>query len=133
MLNEGLETGYYHPTVPEEWFASSPFIELGNDLIPNNISYYVDGNESTAKSLKLMLNVYSRESAIMAHSKLLSSARALLKAALDLDVSSDMEAAIMKGENQVFRLGTFIATIEKNIWPQTRIDGYDVKFVLSSI
>jgi hypothetical protein len=133
LLNEGLETGYYHPTVPEEWFASSPLIELSNDVIPNNISYYVDGNESTAKSLKLMLNVYSRESAIMAHSKLLSSARTLLKAALGLGVSSDIEAAIMKGKNQVFKLSSFIATIEKNDWPQNRIGGYDIKFVLSSI
>ncbi len=133
LLSEGLETGYYHPTGQQEWCASSPLINLGNDVIPNNISYYVDGNETTAKSLKLMLKVFSRESAIIAHSKLLSSVKTLLKAALGLDVSSDIETAIMKGKNHVFKLGSFMATIEKNDWPQSRIGGYDVKFVLSCI
>jgi len=133
LLTEGIETGYYHPSVPEEWFASSPPIDVGKDVIPNSITYYVDGNESTAKSLKLILNVYSRESAIMAHSKLLSSVRTLLKAALDLDVSSEMEAAIMKGENQVFNLGSFVATVEKNDWQQNHFGGYDVRFALSPI
>jgi len=133
LASEGIETGYYHPIEPDEWYASSPLIEVGNDLIPNNISYYVDGNESTAKTLKLILNVNSRESAVMAHSKLLSSVKALLKAALGLDISSDIEAAIMKGENKAFKLGSFIATIEKNDWPQHRIGGYDIKFVLFCI
>ena len=133
LLSEGLETGYYHPTVPEEWFASSPLIELGNDLIPNNISYYVDGNESTAKSLKLMINVNSRESAEMAHFKLLSSAKVLLKATLGLDTSSEIETAIMKGENLTLNLGSIKATVEKNDWPQSSIGGYDIKFILSSI
>jgi hypothetical protein len=133
LVSEGLETGYYHPIEPDEWYASSPLIDVGNDLIPNNISYYVDGNEATAKTLKLVLNVNSRESAVMAHSKLLSSAKALMKAALGLDISSDIEAAIMKGENKVFKLDSFIATIEKNDWPQSSIGSYDVKFILSSI
>ena len=131
LVSEGLETGYYHPIEPDEWSASSPFIDVGNDLIPNNISYYVDGNEAAAKTLKLVLNVNSRESAVMAHSKLLSSAKVLLKAALGLDISSDMEAAIMKGENKVFKFDSFIATIEKNDWPQSSIGSYDVKFILS--
>jgi hypothetical protein len=133
LLNEGLETGYYHPTVPEEWFASSSLIELGNDIIPNEISYCVDGNESIVKSLKIILSVYSRESAIIAHSKLLSCVRTLMKAALDLDVSSDMEVAIMKGKNQVFKFDYFMVTIEKNDWPKNRISWYDLKFILSKI
>lgn len=134
LLNEGVETGYYHPTnVPEEWFTSSPLIDVSNDIIPNEISYCVDGNESIAKSLKLILNVYSRESAIIAHSKLLSCVRTLMKATLDLNVSSDMEVAIMKGKNQVFKFDYFMVKIEKNDWPKTRISGYDIKFVLSKI
>jgi len=133
LLNEGLETGYYHPIVPEEWFASSPLIEVGNDIISNYISYFVDGNEYIANSLMLILDVYSRESATIAHSKLLSCIRTLLKAALDLDISSDMETAIMKGKNQIFKFDFFMVTIEKNDWSKNRISGYDIKFVLSKI
>lgn len=113
LLSEGFETGYYHPTVPEEWFASSPLIELGNDVIPNNISYYVEGSESTAKSLKLNLNVNSHKSAELAHSKLLSSVKVLLKSALGLDVPSEIETAIMNGENITLNLGSFMATCHR--------------------
>ena len=133
LLSEGLETGYYQPMGQQEWGASSPLLNLGNDVIPNNISYYVDGNETTAKSLSLMLNVFLSESAIIAHSKLLSSVKTLLKAAVGLDVTSDIETTIMKGKNHVFKLNSSMATIEKNDWPQSRTGGYDVKFVLSHI
>ena len=133
LLSEGLKTGFYHPIGQQEWCASSNLIDLGDDIIPNQISYYVDGNETTAKSLKLMLTIFSKESAIIAHSKLLSSVKALLKDALGIDLSRDIKAAIMKSKNQVFKLGLFIATIEKNDWPQSPIGAYDVKFILSRI
>ena len=132
LLNEGLETGYYHPIGQQEWCASSPLVKVGNDVITNTISYNVNGNETIANSLEIMLNIFSCKSAITAHSKLLSSVRTLLKAALDLDVSNELEAAIMKGKNQVFKFGSFIATIEKHDWQQKPdIAAYNIKFVLS--
>jgi hypothetical protein len=106
---------------------------LDDDVLPNKISYYVDGNETTANSLKVILSIFSKESAIIAHSKLLSSVKTLLRAALGIGTSSDIEAAIMKGKNQVINLGSFIATIEKNDWPQSPVGGYDLKFILSRI
>jgi hypothetical protein len=133
LLSEGFKTGYYQPSIPEEWSAYSQFVELDNNIVKNTISYYVFGNESTAKTLELILNVYSNDSAIIAHSKLLSSVKVLLKAALDSDVSNDMEEAIMNGNSQVFKLGSFMATIEKNDWSQNHSGSYDIKFVLSKI
>ncbi len=133
LLNEGLKTGHYHPVGQEEWIASSSLIEIGNDLIPNNISYYVDGNETTAKSLKLILNVNSNESARMAHLKLFSSVNVLLKAALGMNASPEIEKAIIKGEILKLNLGLFQAAVEMNVWPQNSIGGYDVKFILSRI
>lgn len=133
LLSEGLETGFYHPIGQQEWCASSSLMDLDDDLIPNQISYYVDGNETTAKSLKLVLNIFSKESAVKAHSKLLSSVKTLLKAALNIKLSSDIETAIMTSKNQTFNLGLFVATIEKNEWPQSPIGAYDVKFILSRI
>jgi hypothetical protein len=133
LRDEGLETGYYHPIGQEEWYASSKLINVGDDIIPNNISYYVDGNENIAKSVEIVVSIYSKESASMAHSKLRSSAKTILKVALGIDVSKDIETAIMEGKNQVFKLGYYTATIEKNDWPQSPVGGYDIKFILSHI
>jgi len=95
LLSKGFETGYYHPIGQQEWCASSNLINLSDGIIPNQISYYVDGNETTAKSLKLMLTIFSTESAIIAHSKLLSSVKTLLEVALGIDLSSDIKVAII--------------------------------------
>lgn len=133
LVNEGLETDYYNPCSEEDWFASSSFVALGNDVLPNKISYYVDGSETTAKALTVILSIYSRESAIMAHSKLLSFVKILLMAALGVGIPIEIETAIMNGKNQIFKLGDFTATIEKNDWPQSPVGGYNIKFILSHI
>lgn len=133
LLNEGLETGYYHPLGDQEWSSSTNLIDLDDGVLSNKIAYYVDGNETTATSLKVILSIFSKESAVMAHSKLLSSVKTLLRAALSIDTSSDLESAIMSGKNYVKSLGSFTATIEKYDWPQSPIGGYDLKFTLSRI
>jgi hypothetical protein len=133
LLNEGLETGYYHPLGDQKWGASTNLIDLDDGVLSNKIAYYVDGNETTANSLKVILSIFSKESAVMAHSKLLSSVKTLLRAALGIDTSSDIESAIMKGKNYVKSLDSFIATIKKNDWPNSPVGGYDLEFTLSRI
>ena len=84
LINEGLETGYYQPIGKEEWYASSNFVDISADVLPNKISYDVDGNETIAKSLEIVVSIFSKQSAAMAHSKLLSCAKTLLRAALGI-------------------------------------------------
>jgi hypothetical protein len=133
LLSEDIKTGYYHSITPDEWFASSTLIEIGDDLLPNNISYYVEGDETTAKCLKLILNVNQREDAEIAHVKLLSSVKVLLKAALGMDATSEIEAAIISGKNKKLNHGSFVFAVEKNVWPLNSIGGYDIKVTISSI
>lgn len=133
LSSEEIKTGYYHSIAPDEWFASSSLIEIGNDLFRNNISYYVEGNETTAKLLKLILNVNQRENAEIAHVKLLSSVKVLLKAALGLDATREIGAAIINGKNMKLKHESFEFTVEKNDWPQNSIGGYDIKIIISSI
>ncbi len=41
----GLTAGYYKNLDGDEWFASSPNIEVGNGILTNNIAYYLEGNQ----------------------------------------------------------------------------------------
>lgn len=133
LLKEGLETGYYHPLGNQEWSSSTNLVDLNDDVLSNKIAYYVDGNETTATSLKVILSIFSKESDVMAHSKFLAAVKTLMRAALGIDTSNDLDSAIMKGKNYVKNLGSFTAAIEKNNWPQSPIGGYDLKFTLSRI
>lgn len=58
MTDLGFDTGYYHHSFDEEWFASSPMREFGGSAVfPNNIAYYIDGSEHAATALKIKLNI----------------------------------------------------------------------------
>lgn len=133
LLKEDIKTGYYHSFAPNEWFASSSLVEIGNDLIPNNVSYYVEGNENTAKCLKLILNVNQRENAEMAHMKLLSSVKVLLKSALGVELTREIEAAIIERKDMKIKYENFEFSVEKNDWPQNSIGGYDIRAIISCI
>lgn len=133
LLKEDIKTGYSHSFAPDEWFASSSLVEIGNGLIPDNLSYYVEGNENTAKCLKLILNVNQRENAEMAHMKLLSSVKVLLKSALSVELTREIEAAIIEGKDMKIKYENFEFSVEKNDWPQKSIGGYDIRAIISCI
>ena len=57
LSNEGLTTGHYNKLFDNEWHASSPMVEIGGEIIPDNIAYYIEGIEGIAKILKIKLNI----------------------------------------------------------------------------
>ena len=51
---EGLRTGDYHMRHgPSEWWARSDCVDLDDQILPNRIAYYVEGNRDLATTLKL--------------------------------------------------------------------------------
>lgn len=81
LVDLGIKTGYYRFVGGNEWYSNSEMIELDEVIFPNNISFYVIGNEHVAMLLKLILNVNSPESANIAKNKLLSSSKLLFNKA----------------------------------------------------
>jgi TRAP-type C4-dicarboxylate transport system permease small subunit len=82
LSEAGLSTGDYHRSYDEEWFASSVMLEIGGDLIPNNIAYYIEGTEAVVTTLKLKLNVNDVPSAPAAEAQFVELARQLMIAAM---------------------------------------------------
>lgn len=52
----GLVAKHYHRFY-DEWHASSPMLELNEGVLPNNLAYYLEGDELVATRLKLKLNI----------------------------------------------------------------------------
>ena len=82
-----LETGDYHRIEDGQWWASSPMRELSRAAImPDNIAYYIEGDEKAVKCLKVKLNVNDRLNGAASDSEFQTICAALLTAA-DVDVS----------------------------------------------
>lgn len=80
LMGVGLATGYYQP-IADEWFASSPPLELDASILSNNLAYYVEGDELSAKRLKLILNVRNLKESTAAEDQFWRSASILARAA----------------------------------------------------
>lgn len=136
LLSEGVETRHYHPVDPvdgTEWFCCSSLIEFGEGVFPNNIAFYLNGNERAITSLKLKLNVNAPEYASDAHAKLLSLGNVLMRKALGLELVDMLEKTIMSGVEGTIDGPDFKIEISKNIWPNHASSGYDLGLELSGI
>lgn len=136
LLSEGIETGYYNPIdpmEPSEWFSCSKLVEIGSGLFPNNIAYYLNGNERAVASLKLKLNVNDPGHADEAHAKLLSSADTLVREALGLDLRDMLSQAIVSGQGGALDGANFKIMFTKSEWPNLALGGYDLGVEVSVI
>jgi hypothetical protein len=132
MANYGLETGHYSHSFDDEWFASSPMREFGDNAIwKNNIAYYIEGNESAATTLKLKLNVNDPANPQAAEDMFIVHCLNLLERAVSLD-------AVERMKMQVARLEDFEADIPfgsirmtRDEWVNRMAGGYSRKFEIT--
>jgi hypothetical protein len=133
LVTEGINTGFYNRLFEEEWSASSPMKEFGEGIIPDNIAYYVEGSEELANVLKLKINVNDAARSQQACNMLNKMAEALSIASLSHLLSEEMKNAISGCEpySEKFEGKTISLVVER--WPNHRFNGYDLKFLISSI
>lgn len=129
----GVETGFYNRLYEEEWSASSSMIEFGDGIISDNIAYYIEGTEDVASDLKIKVNVNDAAGSGVARKKLLELAETLSMSSLARNLSDRMVNAILCGKqySEKFENKTITLVIEK--WPGHRFNGYEIKFIISSI
>jgi hypothetical protein len=56
LTPSGIVTRDYH-RFHDEWYASSDLVELSSDAMPDNVGYYIEGDDLVATRLRLVLNV----------------------------------------------------------------------------
>ena len=132
LKSEGIETGFYEKII-DGWNACSPMLKLGEGLIPDNIAYYVEGTESIAKTLKIILNVNDSKSLTQAQNRFLSVCDALSRSSLDRKLSDSMKSAILNGKEYSDLHGNKRVSVHKEKWSKHKLGGYDIKFIVSSI
>lgn len=89
LREEGLITGDYHQSL-DEWFASSPYLEIGEGIMPDNIGYYLEGDETAVKCLKLLLNVNNPDDLTTSEQRFFAIAKLLIAKALGEEVGNEL-------------------------------------------
>jgi hypothetical protein len=81
LLEAGLSTNDYYFSY-DGWYASSPYKEIGDAIMQDNIAYYLEGNETAVMCLKLKLNVNNPDTPTDSLKQFFDLAKLLLSKAL---------------------------------------------------
>ena len=130
LLSDGIETGYYKRLYENEWSAISEYIKLKDDILANNISYYVIGDNEKVMLLEINLNVHTPKEKTDAHAKLLTCAQNLYLSALNKEMPPDMAEAILQGQKKTIIEGKIKISLSRQEWPQHVHKGYGLKFFI---
>lgn len=121
----GLTTGDYHQ-LDGEWFAASPPKEINKGLIPDNIAYYVEGDEKFADTLRITLNVNTQEDPKSSEAYFSQIGSALINKATQQDI--DVQKMIDGGHlDKCCQFGGERVRITKELFPNQKNGGYSLR------
>ncbi|RBA23827.1 hypothetical protein [Herminiimonas fonticola] len=131
--DDGLVAGNYRPQFDEKWFANSPMLELSSDdILPNNIAYYIEGDEHCAKKLTIKLNVNTFPNKLESEKYFQDLCVTLLKAAkVESDSVTETLGVNKKGQKDIFTNTHRISLIKENFKKKHR--GYSQIFVIETL
>lgn len=133
LSNEGLATGHYNKLFDNEWHASSPMVELGGGIIPDNITYYVEGIEGIAKILKIKLNIHDSSRSRSSRKRLLVLAETLIQKSLNMSITESTKNALLVGEPNWECYGSKSVSVAIDFWHGHKFNGHDIKLIVSGI
>ena len=131
LEKKGLKTGYYKKLYDNEWFASSPYLDIGDGILPNNIAYYIEGNKEAVTRLKIKMNINELEQAKEAHEELYEIASILHLNALRAQIDEKFENAIVNGINEENSVNSKIVKVVTEHWNNNKT--YEVTFTIENI
>jgi len=131
LKEEGLKTGYYQELYDEEWFASSPMKELGGDIFPNNVAYYIAGAFDVVSVLKIKLNINNFDCETQDLNYFITLAELLCSKALNAELSNTLTNALVNKEvSFVEKLSSKQCKVERS--ENLNNDGYSLKFSINN-
>lgn len=124
----GLKTRGWKDRGSSDYGCTSPYKDIGpGHPLPNNLAFYAEGQISSVKLLKLVLNVNKPEHAKTSHQALLHTAEILSKKATGQPLSQTLKKALLSGKPIKEKLGNSNITVVRDNWPTGL--GYEIKIV----
>jgi hypothetical protein len=107
----------------------SDYVKIGFDeILANNIAYYINGNETKATEINITLNVNLPAKAKDAHAEFLRVAQALYLKATGKKLEDKLVEAITKGSSAEVDAESYTTKLVRDDWPSGR--GYSLKFLI---
>ena len=127
-----LSTGDYYQEALDasQWYSSSKYLDINGGLMPNNIAFYVEGDEHCANSLKLVANVNDIPSIQTLRIRYLAAVEKLMTEALQRSTPPELVGAINNEVAMSIRISGKRVDFVKESWPNQR--GYELRFFLSN-
>lgn len=131
--DDGLVAGNYRSQFDGNWFANSPMVELSSkDILPNNIAYYIEGDEHFAKKLTIKLNVNTFPNKLESEKHFQDICETLLRAAkVECDSVIGSLAGNKKGTKEMTTSTHRISLTKENFSKKHR--GYSKIFVIETL
>lgn len=124
----GLATNDYHSSYGD-WFSASPMRELNKTFIPDNIAYYVEGNEAFAETLKIKLNINTQEDEENSKAFFIVAATILVEGAIGAVDAKTLVQKALASEMPVY-IGSNVLRVKRDDFPNTINRGYSLLLTL---
>jgi hypothetical protein len=128
LASASLNTSDYHRSY-DGWLACSGYREIGDDIFPNNLAYYVEGDEFVVSKLKLVLNVNALDSAEQAYESFFQTVALLVKSAIPGALNDGDELPLSSDGTPLFLNGYQLA-LKRSDWPNGVKGGHDLAFTI---
>lgn len=128
LSSAGLLTNDYHRG-PQGWWANSGYLDLGEDLFPSNVAYYVEGDEFVVSKLKLELNVNAPDVADQAYERFFQIISLLVNAAVPGALRHGRTLQIQTDELPLIINGYALA-LKRNDWTNRIKGGHELAFTI---
>ncbi|MFP9097644.1 hypothetical protein ACLI09_01205 [Flavobacterium sp. RHBU_24] len=112
----GLTTGFYFNYSGDEYWHGSADLSIGNQVLKNRISYYLNGREHIVTSLKLVLTIYDIKSNDLAFVEYLKYITTLYQKVFDDLLPEKLAKAFVLNKDSSAKIGSFEITIQRKIW-----------------
>lgn len=129
MNDVGLVTRGWKNQYENVFACLSPYKELGAGFpLANNVAYYVEGDRTSVRQVKLVLNVNDRKTANAAHEELLKAAEALSLKAAGENLPQTLKYAIKAGKNATAKVGSLSINVAHDNWLSNK--GYGITVLI---
>lgn len=134
LITEGLVPSDYHRSVGgcDDWCSNSEYLRVGDGLTLNNIAYYLEGEESVATKLKLVMDINTPDSSLETSYKFCEIAEKLFAKALGNEIPQEIKANLSNEIEMTTQVRGKKVIISKETRPGHRMQGYTIKFTIQN-
>lgn len=123
LAHHGLRAGYYQPAIVD-WSADSPFLKVGDGVLPDHLIYRIAGTETAATELTLELDARISNSCEVSDPTFWAAASSLVRNALGDDAEASFTHLTPTDEYASLDYPEAHVQLEREVWQLANDSGH---------